>query len=405
MDMTKRRFPRPSEIIPLIGFSLPSFKRNEARLAKTADLQDIRKLALKRTPRAVFDYTDGAAGSESSLNRAREVFDSVEFSPRVLRDVTNIDTSIDLLGKPNSLPFAFAPTGFTRMMNYQGEIAVAKVAEKYGLAYGLSTLGTTSPEDLAEAVPGARLWFQLYMRRDTKLNEELVARVKKMGYETIILTVDTVVGGSRFRDVRNGLTIPPKLSGKTLFDMARHPHWWMNLLTTAPLEFASLKNSGGTVQELINKIFDPSINVKDIEWLRKNWDGKILVKGVQSVDDAKMLMKTGIDGIILSTHGGRQLDKAPVPLELLPEVKKAVGKKLKVFLDGGVMSGSDILAAIAFGADAVFVGRAYLYGIMAGGQKGVERVVEILKKEIETNMRLMGITSLAELTPDRVRLR
>ncbi len=403
--MTKRRFPRPSEIIPLIGFSLPSFKRNEARLAKTADLQDIRKLALKRTPRAVFDYTDGAAGSESSLNRAREVFDSVEFSPRVLRDVTNIDTSIDLLGKPNSLPFAFAPTGFTRMMNYQGEIAVAKVAEKYGLAYGLSTLGTTSPEDLAEAVPGARLWFQLYMRRDTKLNEELVARVKKMGYETIILTVDTVVGGSRFRDVRNGLTIPPKLSGKTLFDIARHPHWWMNLLTTAPLEFASLKNSGGTVQELINKIFDPSINVKDIEWLRKNWDGKILVKGVQSVDDAKMLMKTGIDGIILSTHGGRQLDKAPVPLELLPEVKKAVGKKLKVFLDGGVMSGSDILAAIAFGADAVFVGRAYLYGIMAGGQKGVERVVEILKKEIETNMRLMGITSLAELTPDRVRLR
>ena len=403
--MTKRRFPRPSEIIPLIGFSMPSFKRNEARLAKTADLQDIRKLALKRTPRAVFDYTDGAAGSESSLNRAREVFDSVEFSPRVLRDVTNIDTSIDLLGKPNSLPFAFAPTGFTRMMNYQGEIAVAKVAEKYGLAYGLSTLGTTSPEDLAQAVPRARLWFQLYMRRDTKLNEELVARVKKMGYETIILTVDTVVGGSRFRDVRNGLTIPPKLSGKTLLDMARHPHWWMNLLTTSPLEFASLKNSGGTVQELINKIFDPSINLKDIEWLRKNWDGKILVKGVQSVDDAKMLMKTGIDGIILSTHGGRQLDKAPVPLELLPEVKKAVGKKLKVFLDGGVMSGSDILAAIGFGADAVFVGRAYLYGIMAGGQKGVERVVEILKKEIETNMRLMGITSLAELTPDRVRLR
>jgi len=243
------------------------------------------------------------------------------------------------------------------------------------------------------------------MRRDTKLNEELVARVKKMGYETIILTVDTVVGGSRFRDVRNGLTIPPKLSGKTLLDMARHPHWWMNLLTTSPLEFASLKNSGGTVQELINKIFDPSINLKDIEWLRKNWDGKILVKGVQSVDDAKMLMKTGIDGIILSTHGGRQLDKAPVPLELLPEVKKAVGKKLKVFLDGGVMSGSDILAAIGFGADAVFVGRAYLYGIMAGGQKGVERVVEILKNEIETNMRLLGITSLAELTPERIRLR
>jgi L-lactate dehydrogenase (cytochrome) len=403
--MTKRRFPRPKEILPLIGFSFPSFKRTQVRLAKAADLSDIRKIARKRTPRAVFDYTDGAAGSESSLNRAKEVFDSVEFSPRVLRDVTEIDTSIDLLGKPNALPFAFAATGFTRMMNYQGEIAVAQVAEKYEIAYGLSTLGTTSPEDLAQAVPGARLWFQLYMRRDTALNEQLVERVRKAGYETIILTVDTVVGGSRFRDVRNGLTIPPKLSAKTLLDMSRHPHWWMNLLTTEPLEFASLKNTGGTVQELINKIFDPSITIKDIQWLRENWDGKILVKGVQSVEDAKMLVKTGIDGIILSTHGGRQLDKAPVPLELLPEVKKAVGKKMKVFLDGGVMSGSDVLAAIAFGADAVFVGRAYLYGIMAGGKLGVDRVVEILKKEIETNMRLLGITSIAELTPERIRLR
>lgn len=403
--MTKRRFPRPGEILPLIGFSVPSFKRNQVRLSKAANLEDIRNLAKKRTPRAVFDYTDGAAGSESSLNRAREVFESVEFSPRVLRDVTNIDTSIDLLGKKNSLPFAFAPTGFTRMMNYQGEIAVAKVAEKYGLAYALSSLGTTSPEDLAQAVPGARLWFQFYMRRDTKLNEDLLARVKKMGYETILLTVDTVVGGSRFRDVRNGLTIPPKLSSKTLLDMAKHPHWWLNLLTTEPLEFASLKNSGGTVQELINKIFDPSITLEDIKWLRNNWDGKILVKGIQSVEDAKMLVNRGIDGIILSTHGGRQLDKAPVPLELLPSVKAAVGEDLKVFLDGGVMSGSDILAAIAFGADAVFVGRAYLYGIMAGGQLGVERVVEILKKEIETNMRLMGITSIHELTQERVRLR
>jgi L-lactate dehydrogenase (cytochrome) len=403
--MIKRRLPRPKEILPLIGFSLPSLKRNQVRLAKAANLEDIRKIARKRTPRAVFDYTDGAAGTESSLNRAREVFDSVEFSPRVLRDVTTVDTSIDLLGKTNSLPFAFAATGFTRMMNYQGEIAVAQVAEKYGIAYGLSTLGTTSPEDLAQAVPGARLWFQLYMRRDTKLNEQLVERVRKAGYETIILTVDTVVGGSRYRDVRNGLTIPPKLTSKTLLDMARHPHWWLNLLTTAPLEFASLKNTGGTVQELINKIFDPSITIKDIAWLRKNWKGKILVKGVQSVEDAKMLTKTGIDGIILSTHGGRQLDKAPVPLELLPEVKKAVGKKMKVFLDGGVMSGSDILAAMAFGADAVFIGRAYLYGIMAGGKLGVDRVVEILKKEIETNMRLLGITSIAELTPERIRLR
>jgi L-lactate dehydrogenase (cytochrome) len=252
-----------------------------------------------------------------------------------------------------------------------------------------------------------RRWYQLYVRREREPNEKLVARVKASGFEAIVLTVDTVVGGVRYRDVKNGLTIPPKLTLKTLLDMAKYPKWWGNLLTTEPLVFASLdmNDSGGTVADLLSKIFDPSITLDDIKWLKTIWDGKLLIKGVQSVEDAVMLKDAGVDGIILSTHGGRQMDKAPVPLELLPEVRKAVGKDMTVLIDGGVMSGTDILAAIGLGANAVLVGRAYLYGLMAGGEEGVERVVQLLKSEIEMSMRLLGITKLEELTPDRVRIR
>jgi L-lactate dehydrogenase (cytochrome) len=405
--MVKRRLPRPLEVISLIGFRWPNLNRKLVKLNQATNLWDIRELALKRTPRSVFDYTDGASGSEASLNRARETFNNVEFSPRVLRDVTNVDTSVQILGKKNALPFAFAATGFTRMMGYEGEPAVARVAEKYGILYGLSTLGTTSPEDLAKEVPNVRRWYQLYVRREREPNEKLIERVKASDYETIVLTVDTVVGGVRYRDVKNGLTIPPKLTLKTLFDMARYPKWWFNLLTTEPLVFASLdmKDSGGTVADLLSKIFDPSITLEDVKWIKSVWNGKLLIKGVQSVEDAVMLKNAGVDGIILSTHGGRQMDKAPVPLELLPEVRKAVGKEFTVLIDGGVMAGTDILAAIGLGANAVLIGRAYLYGLMAGGEQGVDRVVALLKAEIEMSMRLLGVTKLDELTPDRVRIR
>ncbi len=405
--MVKRRVPRPLEVISLIGFRKPSFNRKQISLNKVTNLWDMRNLALKRTPKSVFDYTDGASGSEASLNRTRETFQKVEFSPRVLRDVTNVDTSVNILGKKNALPFAFAATGFTRMMGYEGEPAVARVAEKYGIIYGLSTLGTTSPEDLAKEVPNVRRWYQLYLRREKEPNELLVARVKASGFETIVLTVDTVVGGVRYKDIKNGLTIPPKLTLKTLIGMAKYPKWWMNLLTTEPLVFASLdmKDSGGTVADLLSKIFDPSITLEDIKWLRANWDGNILIKGIQCVEDALMVKEAGVDGIVISTHGGRQMDKSIVPLEILPEVRKAVGKDMTILLDGGVMAGTDILAAIGLGADAVLIGRAYLYGLMAGGQAGVDRVVQLLKAEIEMSMRLLGITKLEELTPDRVRIR
>ena len=401
--MVERRVPKWSEVRPLLAVR-PPFTGPSA-VERAASIEDLRRIAKRRTPRSVFDYVDGAAGQELSLARSRDAFSRVEFRPHVLNDVAAIDTSWDILGERSALPFAFSPTGFTRMMNVEGEPAVARVARDFGIPYALSTLGTTSPEELTAAVPGARRWFQLYLLREHQSRRDLLDRVAASGYETIILTVDTVVAGSRLRDVRNGLTIPPQLTAKTLAGMAIHPKWWINALTTEPLEFASLRSTDGTVADLINNVFDPSITMDDVRWLRDAWSGKLLVKGVQNVDDAAMLAHEGVDGVILSNHGGRQLDRSAVPLELLGPVRDAVGDEFPVFIDGGVMSGADIVAAIGLRASGVLVGRAYLYGIMADGERGVRRAAVILKAEIEQTMRLMGVTSLAQISSDMVSLR
>jgi len=401
--MVERRVPAWSDVRPLLALRAPF--TGPSAVERAASIGDLRTIAKRRTPRSVFDYVDGAAGQELSLARSRDAFARVEFHPHVLNDVAAIDTSWDFLGRPSALPFAFSPTGFTRMMNVEGEPAVARVAREFGIPYALSTLGTTSPEELAAAVPDARRWFQLYLLREHQSRRDLLARVMNSGYETIILTVDTVVAGSRLRDVRNGLTIPPQLTAKTLAGMAIHPKWWINALTTEPLEFASLRSTDGTVADLINNVFDPSITMDDVRWLRETWSGKLLIKGVQNVDDAVMLAGEGVDGVILSNHGGRQLDRSAVPLELLTPTRAACGADFPIFIDGGVMSGADIVAAISLGASGVLVGRAYLYGIMADGERGVRRAAEILKAEIEQTMRLMGVTSLSQITSDMVSLR
>jgi L-lactate dehydrogenase (cytochrome) len=353
----------------------------------------------------VFDYTDGAAESESGLRRCREAFARVEFVPRVLRDVSTVDTTTSLMGSPATLPLVFAPTGFTRMMHHQGEPAVARVASRLGVPYVLSTLGTTSPEDLIAAAPGTDAWFQLYVWRDRGASTELIDRVAAAGYRLLVLTVDSPVAGARLRDVRNGLTVPPALTLKTILSSAAHPAWWMNLLTTEPLQFASLRNWEGTVAELMNKTLDPRVTVDDFDWLRSRWDGPLIVKGIQAVEDATMVVEHGADGVVISNHGGRQLDRAPVPLEQLPYVVDAVGDRAEVYLDGGVLSGADIIAAVAHGARACLVGRAYLYGLMAGGEAGVQRAADILQRDVTRTMQLLGITRLDELTPAAVRLR
>jgi len=375
------------------------------RLERCADVADVRALARRRVPPAVFDYTDGAAGSESTLRRSRNAYARVEFTPRVLRDVSQVDLSTTMLDVRSELPFAFAPTGFTRMMHHVGEPAVLAVAEESGIPFGLSTLGTTSVEDVAALAPHARRWFQLYVWRDRAASQALIDRVGASGYEALMLTLDTAVGGIRLRDVRNGLTIPPQLSVRTMAQMALYPRWWGNLLTTDPLEFASLTSTGGTVGDLLTKVFDPTINARDIEWLRSVWKGPLIVKGIQSVEDARLVVDLGVDALVLSNHGGRQLDRSNVPLEILPDVVDAVGDRVEVYIDGGIMSGTDIVAAVAFGARGTLVGRAYLYGLMAGGEDGVRRVVSILRKESTTTMQLLGVTSLDQLDRSMVRLR
>ena len=321
----------------------------------------------------------------------------MEFRPRVLRDVSAVDTSTSVLGRPSRLPLVLAPTGFTRMMQHEGEPAVARAAAAAGVPYALSTLGTTSPEELRAAAPDADTWFQLYLWKDRAASDELVERVARAGYETLVLTVDTPVAGARRRDVRNGLTIPPSLTVRTVADMARHPAWWLNLLTTAPLEFASLRSWDGTVADLVAHVLDPSAGPAELARLRERWPGRLVVKGVQSADDARAVVDAGADGVVVSNHGGRQLDRAPTPLELLPEVVAAVGGRAEVLVDTGITNGADVVAAVAMGATACMVGRAYLYGLMAGGQRGVTSSLDILESEVVRTMQLLGATSVAEL--------
>jgi L-lactate dehydrogenase (cytochrome) len=381
------------------------WRRATRQLRAAASIEDLRLLARRRVPRAVFDYTDGAAETEICLARSREAFSRVEFAPRVLRDVSGVDTSTTILGATARLPLIFAPTGFTRMMHHQGEPAVARVARRTGVPYALSTLGTTSPEDLMAAAPEGDNWFQLYVWRDRNASTELLDRVSTAGFRVLVLTVDAPVAGARLRDVRNGLTVPPSLTLKTFLDAAVHPAWWLNLLTTEPLRFASLSGWEGTVAALMNKTLDPGVTIDDLVWLRQRWAGPLVVKGIQTVDDAALAVDQGADALVISNHGGRQLDRAPVPLEQLPRVVEAVGDRAEVYLDGGVRSGADVIAAVALGARACLVGRAYLYGLMAGGEAGVQRAADLLEAEARRTMQLLGVTSVDELKPNLVRLR
>jgi L-lactate dehydrogenase (cytochrome) len=398
----KRRFPRPSELAPLLRFKTPEFNGKKRRLDRALTIWDLRDIAKRRTPKAPFDYTDGAAESEVALARAREAFGDIEFNPSILKDVSKVDMSREVLGGMSALPVGIAPTGFTRMMHAEGEIAGVKTAEKWGIPFALSTMGTRSIEEVAAAGPNARKWFQLYMWKDRDRSMELVDRAHKAGFETLLVTVDVPVAGARLRDKRNGFSIPPALTLGTVLNALPRPWWWVDFLTTDPLQFASLSKWEGTVGELLDFMFDPTVTYEDLKWIKSQWPGKLVVKGVQTVEDAKKLAAIGVDGIVLSNHGGRQLDRSAVPFHVLPEVVKAVGKQTEVHLDTGIMSGADIVAAVALGAKFTMVGRAYLYGLMAGGQEGVHRTFEILSEQLARTMQLLGVTNLEELEPRHV---
>jgi len=400
----KRRVPRPAELSTLLKFRKPILSPKRRRLARALTIYDLKKIARRRTPQAPFDYTDGAADQELSLDRARKTFESIEFSPNILRDVSKVSAQVRMLGVEHAFPFGIAPTGFTRMMQTEGEIAGCTAAADAGIPYTLSTMGTRSIEDVYNAAPQGRNWFQLYMWKDRDRSMALVERAKNAGFDTLVLTVDVPVAGSRLRDVRNGMTIPPSLTSRTILNAIPRPAWWLNFLTTDPLKFASLDNWNGTVAELLDSMFDSTVTFDDLKWIRKNWKGNLVVKGIQNVDDAVKSVAAGADAIILSNHGGRQLDRAPVPFLLLPEVKRKIGKKAEIHIDTGIMHGADIVAGLAQGANFTWIGRAYLYGLMAGGRDGVDRTIEILSTQIFRTMKLLGVRSVSELSPRHVKV-
>ncbi len=400
--MVQRQFPKPVDLLEYMQFKKPQLDGRKRRLDAALTIEDLRLIAKRRTPKAAFDYTDGSAESEISIRRARQAFQDVEFHPEVLRDVADVDTTATVFGATSSMPFGIAPTGFTRLMQTEGETAGAGAAAAAGIPFTLSTLGTTSIEDVKKANPTGRNWFQLYVMRQREISYGLVERAAAAGYETLFFTVDTPVAGARLRDKRKGFSLPPQLTLGTVLDAMPRPWWWYDFLTTPKLEFASLSSTGGTVGELLDLAMDPTISYEDLAIIRKIWPGKLAVKGVQSVADAKKLTDLGVDGIVLSNHGGRQLDRAPIPFHLLPDVVREVGADTDVMVDTGIMNGADIVASVALGAKFTLIGRAYLYGLMAGGRQGVDRTIQILSDQIVRTMKLLGAHSLEELTPQHV---
>ncbi len=400
--MVRRQIPQPAEIFELMRFKPWERDAKKRRLAAALTVEDLRRIAKRRTPAAAFDYTDGAADEEISMARSVQAFQDVEFHPAILNDVSRVDTTTQILGGSSALPFGIAPTGFTRLMQTEGEVAGAGAAGAAGIPFTLSTLGTTSIEDVKAANPLGRNWFQLYVMRQREISYGLVERAAAAGYDTLFFTVDTPVAGARLRDSRNGFSIPPQLSLSTVLDASTRPWWWWDFLTTPKLEFASLSSTGGTVGELLNAAMDPSISFADLAEIRAMWPGKLAVKGVQTVEDARRLTDHGVDAIVLSNHGGRQLDRAPVPFHLLPHVVREVGQDVEVMLDTGIRNGADVVASLALGARFTLVGRAYLYGLMAGGREGVDRMIQILAEQVRRTMQLLQVGTVEELNPSHV---
>jgi L-lactate dehydrogenase (cytochrome) len=401
---TARQVPRWSELREVVQFRKPQPGRAARRLSRALTIADLRKAATRTTPRSVFDYVDGAAEEEITAARNIAAYRRVVFRPDALRSVADPDTSVEVLGRRIPLPLMFGPTGYTRMMHHHGEAAVARVAEHFGVPYALSTVGSTSIEDVRSAAPAGDLWFQVYYTSDEKLNAQLLARAEEQGYSTIVLTVDTSVSGMRLRDVVNGLTIPPTLTATTVLNMSRFPGWWFHKLTTGGIGFASLDAVEGnpTPGAVASMLFDPGLDFTSLDWLRRRWKGPILVKGITTEGSAREVMERGADGVVVSNHGGRQLDRTAATLDVLPAIRAAVGQQATVLIDGGIRHGQDIVAARALGADAVMLGRAYLYGLMAGGQDGVVRTYEILAEEYQRGMQLLGVRRSEDLSERHV---
>ena len=387
----------------VIRFRRVEADRVERRLARAASVDDLRRIAKRRLPGGVFDYIDGGAEDERTLAANQAAFAAVTFRPRVLRGVEGIETASTLLGQPLAYPLVLAPTGFTRIADPEGELAVARAAARAGLPYTLSTLSTRSIEEVRAASAG-RLWFQVYAWRDRGLVKEMIDRAEASRYEALVLTVDTAVLGRRERDVRRGFSLPPTIGPRTIIDGALHAGWTWSFVRSEPIRFANVAGrevgdgaSPVTLSDYINTQFDPALAWSDVEWLRSVWDGPIVLKGVQTVDDAVIAADAGVEAIALSNHGGRQLDGAPATFSLVAPVADAVGGRTEIICDGGVRRGSDIAKAVAAGADACMAGRAYLYALGAAGERGVDRVLAWFGADLIRTMSLLSIRGIDDL--------
>ncbi len=385
-----------SEIRDLIQVKPLELDATRRRLSACHDIADLRAAGRRLTPRPVFDYVDGGSDQEVSLRANTRAFTSYRFQPRTLVNVSQADTSARILGSPVPLPLALAPTGYTRMMHPAGEIGAARAAQRHGLPYTLSTVATTTIEDVAAAAQ-PDLWFQLYILKDAGVTKELVDRAAAAGYRALVVTVDTFVTGNRTRDRRNGLVIPPELTLSTLASIAAKPGYWTRMLRNPAIKFANLAGHEKVTIHGTGALFNPAITWNEIAALRDQWPGQLVIKGPLGPEDAKRAIAAGADGLQLSNHGGRQLDRAVAPVDAVTAVREAVGPEVTVLVDSGVRHGADIAVAIARGADACAIGRAYLYGLMAGGEAGVDKALDILAEQFKRTMQLLGVGSVAEL--------
>lgn len=380
------------------------------RLDRCNSIIDLREAARRRLPRTMFDYIDGGADDEVTLRRNPRAFGRYELVPRVLKNVARVDLSTRVFGSRIELPVICAPTGASRLFHHEGEAAVARAAHKAGTIYSLSSVSTLSIEEIAAASDGPK-WFQIYVWKDRGILKDFIERCRESGYRALCLTVDVPVPGNRERDLRNGLTVPPRISLATLFDTLQRPHWLWHHLTSPRLSFRNVEKHAGaatdmvSVMEYISRQLDPSVTWDDAAWMIEEWKGPFAIKGILSAEDAERAVAMGASGIIVSNHGGRQLDHTPAPIEILPEIADAAGARAEVILDGGVRRGTDVIKAIALGARACMIGRAYLFGLAAGGEAGVARVFDLLRAEIIRDLQLLGCSSIAELDRSYVRER
>ena len=370
---------------------------------------DFRELAQKRLPDPMFHYIDGAAEDEWTYKQNTSSFDQYELIPRFLVDVDKIDTSTTVLGQKIDWPFFCSPTGYHRLFHHDGEEGAIRAAARAGTMFCLSTISTTTIEDVAKASDGPKV-FQIYVLKDRSLSQEYIQRCKDANYDALCLTVDVPSNGRRERDLRTGMTVPPKLGLSGYMNIAKHIDWSFNYLTHRPtpsmvnLEHKVQKNSSGTsVMDFMNSQFDRTVTWKDAAWMIEQWNKPFAIKGILSVEDAKIAADIGASAVMVSNHGGRQMDGCPAPFEVIGDIVEAVGDKVEVILDGGVRRGTHILKALAMGAKACMGGRAYLYGLAAAGEEGAYRSLSLLREEVQNNMILLGATSIDQISSKHLR--